>query len=210
MEGRLRRSRVASTVLTYLAVLGAALIVGFGIGRFVLGEAYLKRSIASPVRRQSALEIAAPRTPAAPPVIPGSPSGSGVNVPSLSAPSSTGSTPESLTTPEEATPPDETAPSAEGQTPNPPPPPSPPPAGGNAAVTKYYLQTGTFLNPTMADQFAADLKRDGFSPQVVARRENDMVVHRVLIGPFPNEGSARSELDRLRQKDYDAFLTTQQ
>ena len=206
MEGRLRRSRVASTVLTYLAVLGAALIVGFGIGRFVLGEAYLKRSIASPVRSQSALGTSV----TTPPSNPGSPSGSGVNVPSLSAPSSTGSTPESSATPEEATPPDETAPGAENPASNPAPPPAPPPAGGNAAVTKYYLQAGTFLNPTMADQFAADLKRDGFSPQVVARRENDMVVHRVLIGPFPNEGSARSELDRLRQKDYDAFLTTQQ
>ena len=210
MEGRLRRSRVASTVLTYLAVLGAAFIVGFGVGRFVLGEAYLKRSIASPVRSQSALEIAAPGTPATAPANPGSPSGSGVNVPSLSAPSSTGSAPESSATPEEATPPEATAPGAENPASNPAPPPSPPPAGGNAAGTKYYLQIGTFLNPTMADQFAADLKRDGFSPQVVARRENDMVIHRVLIGPFPNEGSARSGLDRLRQKDYDAFLTTQQ
>lgn len=203
MEGRLRRSRVASTVLTYLAVLGAALIVGFGIGRFVVGKALFN---APPARSQSALGTSV----TTPPSNPGSPSGSGVNVPSLSAPSSTGSTPESSATPEEATPPEATAPGAENPASNPAPPPSPPPTGGNAAVTKYYLQTGTFLNSTMADQFAADLKRDGFSPQVVARRENDMVVHRVLIGPFPNEGSARSELDRLRQKDYDAFLTTQQ
>ena len=67
------------------------------------------------------------------------------------------------------------------------PPPAPPVAKpGPAAVTKFFLQAGSFRKQTDADKVRAQIILLGQAVQVESGTVKDETWYRVLVGPYSN------------------------
>jgi|GEM_PF-4983811 len=163
----------------HLLVLLAAVIVGFVFGRFVLGEGYLGPTL-------KAIEPQTP-LPAPLPVGPQSQANYPV-VPPL--PEETVNPPVEETTSPEENPEEETLPEVIETPPR----------------TRYAVQLGSFSDLEKATQLSQEITKKGYPARVESRSVSGEVVHRVLVGSYDSEDSARLLADELRSGGQQAFV----
>jgi cell division protein FtsN len=170
---------MGSRLLRNILILLAATVVGFLFGRYILGEGYLGPTL-------KAIE---PQTPLPRPITPGP--NSQANYPVVPPP------PEepSANPPVAETPPAENA--GEGNLPE---------VVENAPTVRYAVQVGSFGDLEKANQLSQDITRQGYAARVESREIGGEVVHRVLVGSYTSEDSARLMAEELKNAGQQAFV----
>ena len=77
------------------------------------------------------------------------------------------------------------------------------PAAAPAPQTKYYVVTGSFLEPGNARRFEEMMQQDGFAP---VELPGEAGFHRVAVISFTDEVEARQKLAEIRHAYGDAWL----
>lgn len=200
--GRRGRSRFVSALLL-VAALALVFFSGFLFGRYVIGEGYLRQTVAS------AMVASQPSPPVPPPapLIPRTP----VSIPPLEEepPAATASEGESsLPQPQE---PATQGPEPGAAQPLPTPTPSPSsvkPAPAGSAERGFSVQVGNFVRRESAEAFAEELRQSGRSAQVVLSVTGDEGTssYRVLCGNYRTEAAARKAADELKDQGHEAFI----
>lgn len=84
------------------------------------------------------------------------------------------------------------------------PQPTPAPAKPTTApkkkqqVIEYWIQAGSFISRTKADDLIANLAEHGFHGQIKTKEINEVTHFRVRIGPYNNKKEAQKYLDWLK------------
>jgi len=165
-----------ATALAAITVAAVCAVAGFYVGRYVLGEQYLKRSASALKPRPEAYAVTPRRTSELPVVI---------EEPPPAEPAAPESPPPA---PRPATPDERTQPA--------------PPAPASSALT---LQLGCYLDPGNAKQLVQDLRNRGYSPAVTTEKQGQSTVHKVVMGPLPPE-RARALASDLRREGYEVMV----
>lgn len=77
------------------------------------------------------------------------------------------------------------------------------------AAREGWLQLGVYFDPINAISLREELLERRFvNVQVAAGAEDGDIVHRVLLGPYPDDAAAASTLQRLRANGYEATWVT--
>lgn len=170
------KGRFSHTVLILLA----AIIVGFIFGRFVLGEGYLGPTLKA-IEPQNPLPRPlppGPRPQANYPIVPPLPEEQTANPPVVETPPV--ENPEEVALPEVLE--------------------APPPR------TRYAVQLGSFSDIEKATQLSQEITKKGYAARVESRSVGGEVVHRVLVGSYASEDSARLLADELKSDGQQAFV----
>lgn len=78
-------------------------------------------------------------------------------------------------------------------------------------INKYLVQVAAFKNRSDADAMKAKLTLNGMDAKVqIAKLDDGMTWHRVVIGPFKNETLAAEQKDMLRTLNINAALVLKQ
>ena len=197
--GRRGYSRLARGLLL-ASSLGLVMLSGFLFGRFVIGEGYLRQTVAPAAVASQPLPAApVPQSPPAP-----------VFIPPLEEERPSPPTPGVERLPQGAT--EEAAPGAE-QSPQPPAEESPGGDSGGAAAgerspKEFTVQVGTFLRRESAEALAEQLRQSGKPARVVesAGGRERMSFFRVVSGSYQTEAAARDAADGLKDQGYEAFI----
>ncbi len=72
---------------------------------------------------------------------------------------------------------------------------------------EYIVQTASYERLQDAEMLLAQLMLDGMSVRIASSpRETGGALHRVLVGPFENQGEAQQARDELRERDIPAAI----
>lgn len=202
-----RRGLLASafSVLVMMGVIGG---VGFLFGRYVVGEAYLKQSIAATQigkriqpgatrggRGQTAEDDLAKLT------LPLEEGASAGDMHASAGRQPTGSAPDAGAEPSptpEASPPipeEEVAPDAIATL-----------SPSSEDLKTYSLQVGLFARKENAQALLDDLHRNGFPGRIEAINQGGTTLHRVSSGPYWGETAAREAVEELKADGFQAVL----
>lgn len=190
---RQRRGGTLATVLGVFVLLAGALLVGFWMGRNLLGGEYLHRSAA---RLQQPLQLPAAADSTEqdyraqlnepPPDIASGPLASPRPAPRdlFAAPASP-----RVHSPE---------PVAVGA----PPPPSLP-----ARPSRYTVQVGVFLRSENSQALVEDLRNRGYSGRVSTSEQEGQRVHKVVLGTYRSQAEAQRAARELQEQGYQVRVT---
>ena len=168
-QGGTGSGRALVTALAAVTVAAVCALAGFYIGRYVLGEQYLKRS-ASALKPRPEVYAVPPRRTSEPPVI--------IEEPPTESPE-----PEAPSPAPRPSKPDERKQPA-------------PPAPASSALT---LQLGCYVDPGNAKQLVQDLRNRGYSPGVTTEQQGQSTLHKVVMGPLPPERARALAADLRRE-----------
>ncbi len=162
-------------------ILLATTAAGFLLGRYGLGEGYLKNAFAG---------IQRPETRG----LPKSSSLPGEPVPDISPsiPPLPGEQPQE--------------PSGEQQ---PPAPAGGETAGEETFSQRYSLQLGSFIEEKKANDMAEEVTSQGYPARVELRGQESDKVYVVLVGSYANEESAQRLADELKQRGFESSISRQ-
>jgi cell division protein FtsN len=170
---------MSSRATKHLLILLAAIVVGFIFGRFVLGEGYLGPTLKA-IEPQTPLPApltVGPQPQANYPIVPPLPEEQTANPPVVETPPA--ENPEEAALPEVI----ETPPR-----------------------TRYAVQLGSFSDIEKATQLSQEITKKGYAARVESRSVGGEVVHRVLVGSYGSEDSARLLADELKSDGQQAFV----
>jgi cell division protein FtsN len=74
----------------------------------------------------------------------------------------------------------------------------------------YYLQAGAFRNMEEAQSTRARLALLGFEASVTERNTDNGVLHRVRVGPFPDQGAMNRVRARMTENGIDVAVVRNQ
>lgn len=82
--------------------------------------------------------------------------------------------------------------------------------GAASSARRYTVQLGAFLSRENAERAAQELARRGWEAHVLPQQfDNGRVIYRLLIGQFPDQAAASSELERLKAAEgMEGIVTT--